>query len=77
MSKIHPLIFLLALVTVGSAHAQAPTGNIDGVVTDSVGAHVAGVRVIIINRDSGLTRHLTTSTAGDYSGHNRAARRNE
>jgi hypothetical protein len=67
MSKIHPIIVLLALVTVAAAHAQAPTGNIDGVVTDPAGAHIAGARVTITNRDSGLTRNLTTSTEGDYS----------
>lgn len=49
------------------AHAQTPTGNIVGVVTDPAGAHVAGARVNIINRDSGLARSLITSTEGDFS----------
>src|SRR2546421_11530672 len=67
MNKVHPLIFLLVLLTIGSAYAQAPTGNIDGVVTDSAGAHVAGARISITNRDSGLTRNLITSAEGNYS----------
>src|SRR5947209_4797157 len=67
MSKIYPRIVFLILMTVGSAHAQAPTGNLDGVVTDPTGAHVAGAHIVIINRDSGLTRNLTTATEGEYS----------
>jgi hypothetical protein len=51
----------------GAAYSQAPTGTIAGVVTDSAGAPVAGARVRITNRDSGLTRSLTTSAEGDYS----------
>src|SRR5204863_7764122 len=38
-----------------------------GVVTDPAGARVAGARVTIINRDSGLRRNLTTSTEGDFT----------
>jgi hypothetical protein len=47
--------------------AQAPTGTIAGVVTDPAGAHVAGARVRLTDRDSGLTRSLITTTEGDYS----------
>jgi hypothetical protein len=67
MGKGHTTIFLLAFVIAGSARAQSPTGNIAGIVTDANGAHVAGARISITNRDSGLTRNLTTSTEGDYS----------
>jgi hypothetical protein len=55
------------LLAVGSVCAQSPAGTIAGMVTDSDGARVAGVRVTITNRESGLTRNLTTSTEGDYS----------
>lgn len=67
MSKIRAIFFLIVLVAVGSARAQAPTGTIAGVVTDPAGAAVSAARVSITNRDSGLTRSLTTSTEGDYS----------
>jgi carboxypeptidase family protein len=67
MSKV-PAKFLLAiLVAVNSTRAQAPTGSISGVVTDSAGAQVAGALIRITNRDSGLTRNLTTSAEGDYN----------
>ena len=60
-------LFLIVLMAVGSAYAQAPTGTIAGVVTDSAGKPVAGARLRLTNRDSGLTRSLTTSADGDYS----------
>ena len=65
MSKIQSIL-LVALAAVGAAHAQAPTGTIAGVATDSNGAAVAGARVIITNQASGLSRNLTTSAEGDY-----------
>lgn len=71
MGKIRPQLFLVAfvaaLLAVGPSLAQAPTGTIAGVVTDSAGAPVAGARVSIANQESGLTRSLSASEAGDYS----------
>ena len=49
------------------ARAQTPTGVIVGIVTDPAGARVAGARVSIINRDSGLPRNLITSAEGDFT----------
>ena len=66
MSKIQSCL-LVALAAAVVARAQAPTGTIGGVATDSTGAAVAGARVIITNRASGLYRNLTTSAEGDYS----------
>jgi hypothetical protein len=60
-------LFLVGLSAVGSVRAQAPTGTVAGVVTDSAGAPVAGARVRLTNLDSGLTRSLNASTDGDYS----------
>jgi hypothetical protein len=57
----------LALVAVGSAHPQTPTGTIAGVVTDPHDARVPEAQVSIINRETGLARTFTTSTEGDYS----------
>ncbi len=56
----------MGLVLLASSRAQAPTGAIAGVVTDPAGARVAGARIDIVNRYSGLTRGLITSTEGDY-----------
>jgi len=67
MSKARTMVFLLVLVAAGSARAQAPTGTIAGVVTDPAGAPVAGACLSITNRDSGLTRSLTTLAEGNYS----------
>lgn len=67
MSSIRAMLFLVALLANGSAHAQAPTGTIAGVVTDPAGAPVADALVTITNRDSRLTRTLNTSAEGDYS----------
>ncbi len=67
VSKILTKLFLVLLVATGTARAQTPTGTITGVVTDPTGAPVAGAHVRIINRDSGLSRNLTTSIEGDYS----------
>jgi hypothetical protein len=67
MSKMGAQLLLLLLLAAGSSRAQTPTGTIAGVVTDSAGAPIAGARVRLTNRDSGLTRGLNTSAEGDYS----------
>src|SRR5262245_14672798 len=67
MNKLRAMLFLLALMAVGPAHAQTPTGAIAGGVTDPAGAPLSGASISIINRDRGLTRKLTTSTEGAYS----------
>src|SRR5438132_13738410 len=67
MSRIRSYCLVVMLLAVGLVHAQSPTGTIAGVVTDRNGARVAGARVIITNRDNGLTRSIVASTEGDYS----------
>jgi len=64
--RIEAQLLLLVLLAVASARAQAPTGTVSGVVTDPAGGPIAGARVRLTNRDSGLTRSLTTSAEGDY-----------
>jgi len=60
-------VFVLWLLCALAIHGQAPTGTVAGVITDPTGAPVGGASVRLTNRDSGLTRNLTTSTEGDYS----------
>ncbi|MCI0418228.1 MAG: carboxypeptidase-like regulatory domain-containing protein [Acidobacteria bacterium] len=67
MSKALINSLLLTLVAVGLAWAQVPTGTIAGVVTDPADARVAEAYLMILNRDSGLTRSVTTAAEGDYS----------
>ena len=60
--------FLLAgLIAVFPARAQTPTGTLAGVVLDSAGKPIAAARVRLTNRESGLTRDLTTTGEGDFS----------
>jgi len=47
--------------------AQTPTGNIAGVATDPSGAAVAGAKITINNKETGLIRSLVTSAGGAYS----------
>ncbi|MCM3904639.1 MAG: carboxypeptidase-like regulatory domain-containing protein [Pyrinomonadaceae bacterium] len=67
MNKIRLQLLLVMLLAAGPVRAQAPTGTVVGVVTDAAGAPVAGARLRLTNRDSGLTRSLTTSEEGNYS----------
>jgi hypothetical protein len=67
MKKSQAMLFLLALMAIGSVRAQTPTGTINGIVADPAGAPVSQARVSITNRASGLVRNLTTSTEGVYS----------
>ena len=67
MSKIQSLLLLVALTTVSVAHAQVPTGTITGVVADATGAVVAGARITITNRATGLSRILASAGEGDYT----------
>jgi hypothetical protein len=67
MTKIQSMLLLVAFVSVGVAHAQAPTGTIAGVVRDPSGAVVTGAQVRLVSLATGLTRPATTSEQGDYS----------
>jgi len=67
MSKIPVLLFLVALMGVRSARAQAPTGTIAGVVRDPSGAVVTGAQVRLASLATGLTRAASTSEQGAYS----------
>jgi hypothetical protein len=55
------------LVSLGSANAQAPTGTITGVVTDSTRSVVADARVSIANPATAQTWTLNTSAEGIYT----------
>src|SRR5215471_10350418 len=67
MSKAPAMVLFLAFVIVASAHAQTPSGTIDGVVTDLNGAPIAGARITLTNSNSGLIRKLRASAEGHYS----------
>ncbi len=57
--------FLFALVL--SLHAQTPSGEISGVVTDQSGSVVPGVKVLLINIATNAPREVQTNDAGAYA----------
>jgi hypothetical protein len=61
------MVFLLTLVSVSPARAQAPTGTIAGMVRDPSGAAVAGVQVRVVSLANGLARTMATTGQGDFS----------
>jgi len=67
MMRFSTPLLLVALLAVGATKAQTPTGTIIGVVTEETGALVAGARITITNRSTGLSRNVDTSADGDYS----------
>src|SRR5262245_55366791 len=69
MRPIHIIaaLLLLVLLTGGSAlFAQTATGEVSGTITDPTGAFVAGAKVTLTNRDTGISRTTTTNGSGLY-----------
>ncbi len=62
-------LFLLLLIAL-AAFAQSERGNITGVVTDSSGAAVASVPVVIVNQDTGSSERVNTTSTGEYNAPN-------
>src|SRR5215831_433174 len=60
-------ISLLLLLWSTAVRAQAVSGTILGTVQDSTGASVPEASVTIVNSETGLTRTLTTDSAGEYN----------
>jgi hypothetical protein len=59
---------LLSVSVVLPAAAQTSgNGNIVGTVTDTSGAAIPGVSVIVTNNDTGISRSLTTNSDGSYT----------
>ncbi len=59
---------ILSISALTPAGAQTSgVGNIAGTVTDATGALVAGATVVITDTDTGITRTVTTTSAGSYT----------
>ena len=69
MGRVHVVSAWLvaAFVLAAPAAAQQGTAQISGRVTDSQGAVLPGVSVVVKNEETGATRDLTSSTEGSYS----------
>jgi carboxypeptidase family protein/TonB-dependent receptor-like protein len=65
LGRSFPTLFLVILCTVSLA-AQAPTGDISGVVSDPSGALVPGVTVTLTNPATNAVRTALTNEAGLY-----------
>src|SRR5215469_11208680 len=59
--------FLAILAGVSAVHAQLPTADIIGTVTDSSGGALPGARVTVTNVGTGEVRTTETASNGDYS----------
>jgi len=61
-------LFLAGLAIALPGHAQTITGQIGGVVTDSLGAVVPGAIVTVVNSDTGeVVRTISTDSKGTYT----------
>ena len=59
-------VFVFATLVCGSARAQTITATLEGRVSDSSGASVAGASVTAANSSTGLSRSVLTSDDGEY-----------
>ncbi len=72
-SKTRNRFFFLTLLLIvlsfmpATGYAQTVTGTLQGTVSDSKGAVVPGVEVVIRNMETGQERHLKTAGDGTYS----------
>ena len=54
-------------ITISTAAAQTATGQITGTVRDASGGVMSGVKVVISNQQTGLTRETKTGSNGDIA----------
>jgi len=64
------LILLICFLFSAPANAQVAGANLSGTITDPTGGVIAGAEVSIQNTGTGVTRTLTTDSAGFYSAPN-------
>ena len=53
-------------ITTSTAAAQTATGQITGTVRDAGGGVMSGVKVVVSNQQTGLSRETKTGSNGDY-----------
>ena len=59
-------VFAALVSAISPAAAQTATGQITGTVRDATGAVMSGVKVVVTNQQTGLTRETKTGANGDY-----------
>lgn len=65
----HPVLAFLVLILAASHTLSAQTyrGGIAGTVQDGTGAVVSKAKIVLTGTDTGLTREMESTSAGDYS----------
>jgi len=63
-------VLAIAIFSAGTAYAQVSGATLSGTITDPSGAAIAGAKVSIANKATGVTRDVTTDAAGLYSAPN-------
>src|SRR6187402_218541 len=67
MSRIKPLLFLIALcLFTRHSHAQI-LGELRGKITDASGASLPGARITLTQTSNGVSQALQATSAGEYS----------
>src|SRR6266851_2097925 len=64
------VILAIAILSASPAYAQVSGATLSGTITDPSGAAIAGAMVAITNKATGVSRDVTTDTAGLYSAPN-------
>jgi hypothetical protein len=64
------VILAIAIVSASPMYAQVSGATLSGTITDPSGAAIAGAKVSITNKATGVTRDVTTDAAGFYSAPN-------
>ncbi|HML17179.1 MAG TPA: carboxypeptidase regulatory-like domain-containing protein [Bryobacteraceae bacterium] len=67
LKAVSALMLLAALLCCTSVFAQAPTGIINGNITDETGAVIPNASITITNKATGVARNLTSNAEGLYS----------
>src|SRR6266851_6439071 len=67
---VSALVILAVTIAASPANAQASGATLPGTITDPTGAAIAGAKISIANKATGVNRDVTTDSAGFYSAPN-------
>src|SRR5712691_9034948 len=70
LHRVLALAILAVTMAARLANAQVSGATLSGTVTDPSGAAIAGAKLSITNTATGITRDVTTDSAGFYSAPN-------
>src|SRR5713101_601524 len=69
-AAVSALVILAVTIAASPANAQASGATLSGTITDPTGAAIAGAKISIANKATGVNRDVTTDSAGFYSAPN-------